>query len=75
MSALHTIATNKAAFQTWLTSSSTKELVLESTLPFDVGLVASRGGATQLSGKVRFVFVKDAAATGGFRVETGYLLR
>lgn len=52
-----------------------RELVLESTLPFDVGLVASRGGATRLSGKVRFVFMKDAAASGGFRIKTGFLLR
>jgi len=73
LSALHTIAQNKAAFQKWLTSSSTKNLRLESTLPFSVGKVVSKGGATQLSNNVIFVFKKDAAASGGFKVLTGML--
>lgn len=51
-------------------------LVIEQKLPISLPakqLVVSEGGATQLSNNVIFVFKKDAAASGGFKVLTGML--
>lgn len=53
-------------------------LVIEQNLPISLPtkkLVATRSGATRLSNTVRIVFVKNAAASGGFSNKTGYPIR
>lgn len=53
-------------------------LVVEQKLPISLPtkkLVATWSGSTLLSNMVRFVFAKNAAAFGGFQIETGYLLK